>query len=216
MVKASDNKTLKTTLCRNSVTMAKEPERNTLRRIKGRIIANWLSFNLIAYFSLLVFSYFYFLERGVIAVLIMFVILILFLSARGIKFEAAEKNPKGYIACEDFNRILSKIHWFFIYPFTASFVIFFLLLGAKYPVLFKQTSPILTPLFLGLLTLFAGTTFYVVFAVGNEKQQPWLLKIRSKAYFQVLSITVDDPVKEFSHPKIRRFFWGRVIKGHLR
>jgi hypothetical protein len=185
--------------------MAEKTDNKRLEDFKRRVLAHWQSFNLFAFFGLFVFSYFYFFEHNILSILLI-VVFIPFVIINFAKSEVAEKNPESFIATEDFNKIISRILWRFIYPAGLTIIAVFLILNAKYPVISKQVSPLLGPLSVVFLTAFGATLIYVTLAVGNAKQRPWLLKVRAKAYFQVIAMTVNDPVKKFKHPKIRRFF----------
>jgi hypothetical protein len=173
--------------------------------IKKKVFDYWIPFNAFALiWFVVVLSVLFVFEQGVLFYVSGFIAILLEWFLLDVKVNVAEKAPRNFIKFDNLQRLISKIHWRFIYPTMVFLFLFAIFFPMKYPNLVEQVKPTFSLIFAGFVTLFIGTTIYQIVMIGNAKQLPTFLKARAEAYFRVTASSIDNPsIKK--HGKIVRF-----------
>ena len=163
-------------------------------QIKNKVFRNWILFNSFTLFwVIIIIPALYLFERGILFFVALFVTFILAYLITGVQFKVAETNPTSFLKVENLNKLVSKIHWRFIYPATVILFILYYYLPFKYPDIAAQIAPAFIPAFISFGFVFMGTTIYQIGIIGNIRQQPKLLKARAEAYFRVTATSLENP-----------------------
>lgn len=184
--------------------MSEKPNVHLIDILKQKVFKHWVAFNIITFFSFLVFSLLYLFQQWLFCSLSFTITVCCFYLIIDVKFVMAEMDPKRFLNTESMNKIISKLLWRFLYPAIIAILFSAIIIGIYFTTLVEIVTPIFTITFFGFFVIFVWFALYQTLMIGNPRKKPRLLKVRARAYFRLAISSMKNPPAN-SHGKVVSF-----------